>query len=89
MVEFAPGFYFGIAPGGPLLSSASSRGMHGDLPTHADMHAVFYAEGKGVAAGRDLGVIDMRQLAPTFAALLDVALPAAKQPALSLSGGVR
>jgi predicted AlkP superfamily pyrophosphatase or phosphodiesterase len=85
VVEFAPQFYFGTALSGPLLSPATSRGMHGYLPTHTGMHAVFYAKGKGVAAGRNLGVIDMRQLAPTFASLLDVALPAAKQQALPLS----
>ncbi|MBK9250603.1 MAG: alkaline phosphatase family protein [Proteobacteria bacterium] len=85
VVEFAPGFYFGAALGGPLLSPASSRGMHGYLPTHPDMHAVFYAKGPGVPAGRNLGVIDMRQIAPTFAAVLDVALPSASEPALTLS----
>jgi predicted AlkP superfamily pyrophosphatase or phosphodiesterase len=85
VVEFAPGYYFGTAVEGPLLSPATSRGMHGYLPSHAGMHAVFYAKGKGIAAGRDLGIIDMRQLAPTFASLLDVALPTAKQPALPLA----
>jgi predicted AlkP superfamily pyrophosphatase or phosphodiesterase len=84
VVEFSRGFYFGTALSGPLLSPASSRGTHGYLPTHPDMHAVFYAKGQGIAAGRNLGVIDMRQLAPTFATLLDVALPTARQPALVL-----
>jgi predicted AlkP superfamily pyrophosphatase or phosphodiesterase len=85
VVEFAPGFYFGTALDGPLLSPATSRGTHGYLPTHAGMHAVFYAKGKGVVAGRDLGLIDMRQLAPTFAAILGVALPTAQRPALPMS----
>ena len=85
VVEFSRGFYFGTALGGPLLTPATSRGMHGYLPTHADMHAVFYAKGQGIAAGRHLGVIDMRQLAPTFAQLLEVALPAAREPLLPLA----
>jgi predicted AlkP superfamily pyrophosphatase or phosphodiesterase len=87
VVEFSRGFYFGTALSGPLLTPATSRGMHGYLPTHPDMHAVFYAKGQGIAAGRNLGVIDMRQLAPTFAQLLEVALPAASQPVLPLAAG--
>ena len=31
------------------------------------MRASFFLRGKGIAAGRDLGVIDMRQIAPTLA----------------------
>ena len=34
---------------------------------------------KGVAHGKDLGVIDMRQIAPTLAHILGVALPTAQQ----------
>lgn len=86
VVEFSPGFYFGSALGGSLLTPASSRGTHGYLPTHPDMHAVFYAKGKGIATGRNLGVVDMRQLAPTFAQLLGVALPTASRPALPVTG---
>jgi predicted AlkP superfamily pyrophosphatase or phosphodiesterase len=89
VVEFSPRFYFGSALGGPLLTPASSKGTHGYLPTHPDMHAVFYAKGKGIAAGRNLGVVDMRQLAPTFAQVLEVALPTASQPALPVATGKR
>lgn len=41
--------------------------------------------GEGVARGRDLGVIDMRQIAPTVAEILDVSLPAAQEPKLNLA----
>lgn len=82
IVEFAPGFYFGTGLRGPLLTPAASKGMHGYLPNRTDMHAVFYMKGAGVPLAQDLGVIDMRQLAPTFARVLDVELPSAKQAAL-------
>ena len=82
VVEFTPGFYFGTELRGPLLTPSSSKGMHGYLPDRPEMHAAFYMKGPGVPAGRDLGVIDMRQLAPTFARVLEVQLPSAKQAGL-------
>jgi hypothetical protein len=48
------------------------------------MRSAFMIKGDGITAGRDLGVIDMRQIAPTLANLLNILLPAAKQPALKL-----
>jgi hypothetical protein len=41
--------------------------------------------GQSIAHGRDLGVIDMRQIAPTVAAILGVDLPPAKQPRLDVA----
>jgi hypothetical protein len=43
------------------------------------MRAAFFIEGPGVARGRDLGLIDMRQIAPTVAQLLGVHLRSASQ----------
>jgi hypothetical protein len=40
--------------------------------------------GDGVAHGRNLGVIDMRQIAPTIARILGVELPSAKQSVLRI-----
>ena len=40
--------------------------------------------GPGIARGRDLGLIDMRQIAPTVAQLLGVRLPAARQMPLAI-----
>jgi hypothetical protein len=48
------------------------------------MRASFFIMGKGIAKGRDLGVIDMRQIAPTVANILGVSLPSAKQAPLSV-----
>jgi predicted AlkP superfamily pyrophosphatase or phosphodiesterase len=83
-VEFAPGFYLGAALSGPLLTPGTSKGTHGYLPERPEMHASFFITGPKVAAGRNLGVIDMRQIAPTLATLLGFALPSATQPGLTL-----
>jgi hypothetical protein len=40
--------------------------------------------GKGVPAGKDLGVIDMRAIAPTLAKIMGAALPDAEAAPLSL-----
>jgi hypothetical protein len=41
------------------------------------MRASFFAVGAGVAHHRDLGVVDMRQIAPTVAGILRVSMPTA------------
>ena len=49
------------------------------------MRASFFVLGEGVAHGRDLGIIDMRQIAPTVASILGVSLPTAKEPKLNIA----
>jgi predicted AlkP superfamily pyrophosphatase or phosphodiesterase len=69
----------------PLVSEVQGTpGSHGFSPEIAEMRASFFAAGEGIAAQRDLGVIDMRQIAPTVAQLLNVRLPAATFSALSI-----
>jgi hypothetical protein len=51
------------------------------------MRASFLIVGNGIAKGRNLGSIDMRRIAPTFAKILDVKLPAATHPALDVQSG--
>jgi hypothetical protein len=48
------------------------------------MHASFFAIGPSIHAGKDLGIVDMRRIAPTIAGLLQVSLPMATQPVLDL-----
>jgi predicted AlkP superfamily pyrophosphatase or phosphodiesterase len=84
LIEFAPGFYLGNELRGDLLSVAGSKGTHGYMPDRPEMHAAFFIKGKGVAQARDLGVIDMRQVAPTLAEILRVKLPGAREPALPI-----
>ena len=42
------------------------------------MHAAFFIAGPGIPRGRDLGRVDMRDIAPTVAALLGLPLPTAE-----------
>ncbi len=85
LVEIKPGYQLGYAFSGPLVTPAPSTGTHGYLPDRPEMRASFFIMGPGIARGRQLGVIDMRQIAPTLAAVLGVPLPAATQPKLAVS----
>ncbi len=79
LVDYKDGFDPGNGFVGPVVEDAPSTGMHGYLPSRPAMRSSFFIQGQGIAAGRNLGVIDMRQIAPTLATLLGVTLPAAKQ----------
>jgi predicted AlkP superfamily pyrophosphatase or phosphodiesterase len=85
LVELKPGYQWGAAFQGPLVTPAPSTGTHGYLPDRPEMRASFFILGRGVAAGKDVGLIDMRQIAPTLASILHVKLHAATQPLLILS----
>jgi predicted AlkP superfamily pyrophosphatase or phosphodiesterase len=85
LVEMAPGSEFGAALSGPLVNSIPGRGTHGFLPDRPELHASFLARGRDIAHGRNLGVIDMRQIAPTIAGILKVSLPDAKAAKLDVA----
>ena len=78
LVELNSDYQFGNAWSGPIVTPAPATGMHGYLPDRSEMNASFFAMGHGVARAKNLGVIDMRQVAPTVARLLGVELPTAK-----------
>ncbi len=85
VVAMKPGYTVGSALSGSLIDDHTPvQGTHGYLPAFPEMHASFFAMGSGVARGRDLGIIDMRQVAPTVAHLLGVSLPSARQPMLNI-----
>ena len=81
-VLFKPGYEMAIKPDAPLPAPSHYRGMHGYDPALAQMRSTFLIEGRGVPAGKDLGAIDMRDIAPTLARSLGVALPQAQGKAL-------
>jgi len=91
LVVLSPGYYAGGALTGPLVTDVAAAangempGGHGFSPEDAAMRAAFFATGKGLAQHRDLGVIDMRQIAPSVARLLGVALPGATAAPLVLT----
>jgi hypothetical protein len=49
------------------------------------MRSSFFILGRGTAAGKYLGLIDMRQIAPTLASILSVKLESATQLVLAIS----
>jgi len=83
-VAFRSGFEMGGKFTGPLISEPTNAGMHGYPPDHPDMRSSFFLIGPGIPAGRSLGEIDMRRIAPTVAAILHVQLAGAELPALSI-----
>jgi hypothetical protein len=63
---------------GPVVSkTAKTLGTHGELPDLPELRASFFVVGSGVPAGKDLGLIDMRSIAPTLAHLIGMSLPSA------------
>lgn len=85
MVDARGGFAMGRALSGELVRpQARTTGAHGYRNTHPEMNSSFFVMGPGVKAGRNLGRIDVRQVAPTLAQVLGVSLPTATLPPLSL-----
>jgi predicted AlkP superfamily pyrophosphatase or phosphodiesterase len=81
VVTLKPGYATGPGLSGALVAAMPGRGTHGYNPaTTREMHASFFITGNGIAQVKDLGIIDMRQIAPTLAQILGVSLPAATQP---------
>lgn len=70
------------------------RGSHGYRPDHPDMGAIFYATGRGIPRGMELGALRAIDIAATVAALLRIEPPAQSEgtpmPGLALGvGGAR
>ena len=64
-----------------IVSVVSARGAHGHAPTLPEVAATFILAGEGIAAGRNLGSVDMRSIAPTLAQVMGVPFPTAEVPA--------
>ena len=67
-----------------MISDPSNLGMHGYLPDQPEMRSSFFLIGPDIAAGRALGDIDMRQIAPTLATIMHVSLPQAELRSVAL-----
>lgn len=79
LVVFKPGYVTGAGTSGSLVTVIQgSRGSHGFSPEFPEMRASFFIAGAGIASQRDLGIIDMRQIAPTVARILKLKMPTAK-----------
>ncbi len=67
---------------GPLHRNTQSGGTHGYLPEQPELRSSFLITGETLPKGKNLGVIDMTQIAPTLARILGLALPSATGKAL-------
>ncbi len=84
LVSFKNGYEVGAAMSGPLVSGPSNLGMHGYVPDRPELRSAFFIVGPHVAAGRSLGEIDMRRIAPTLAGVMGISLRDADLSRLSL-----
>ena len=76
-VSLKPGWRTGSTLDGPVLSKTKIGGAHGELPDLPDLRAAFFLIGPGIPAGHSLGLIDMRDIAPTLAHAVGLSLPSA------------
>ncbi|MCI0664420.1 MAG: ectonucleotide pyrophosphatase/phosphodiesterase [Acidobacteria bacterium] len=75
IVGVKPSFIMGGELTGAVRRKGKAGGAHGYLPGHRDMEASFFISGPGIPRGRNLGRIDMRDVAPTLAGILEIPLP--------------
>jgi predicted AlkP superfamily pyrophosphatase or phosphodiesterase len=78
LIGCKPGWFVGTGVDGAILSKTGRFGTHGHLPDLPELRAAFFVVGPGVPAGRSLGLVDMRDIAPTLAQRLGLALPGAE-----------
>lgn len=85
-INLKPGFVTDIFRGAnaPLVAPTPVKGMHGYFPGPANLRATFMAMGPGVKPGKDLGLIDMRAIAPTLAKAMGASLPDAEAAPIEL-----
>jgi predicted AlkP superfamily pyrophosphatase or phosphodiesterase len=85
LVVMKPGFYATTSLDGELVSTLpAGHGGHGFSPEFPEMNAAFFISGVGIARGRDVGAIDMRQIAPTLAQILGVRLAGGEYGSLNV-----
>lgn len=83
VVDMKSGTTIGGSLIGPVLAERPAPvGVHGYLPDNTQMDAAFFIAGKGVTVGKNLGRIDILQIAPTVAQALGVKLKDATAPVL-------
>ena len=66
-VSLRPGWRTGASLTGPVVAKVKPGGTHGELPDVPELRAAFFVVGPEIPAGRDLGLMDMRDVAPTLA----------------------
>ena len=71
------GFHFENKFVGPLIDETPYKGQHGFLPEHPGMDASFFIMGQNISKGKNLGAIEMTDIAPTLANLMGFSFPSA------------
>jgi predicted AlkP superfamily pyrophosphatase or phosphodiesterase len=71
------GYEMGTRLTGPLVGEDANRGTHGYFLDHPEMRATLIIDGPTIRPG-SLGEVDMRDIAPTAAQIMGVALPTAE-----------
>jgi hypothetical protein len=85
LVTLKVGYCNGSALSGAMVTASAQKGAHGyNIATTPAMRSSLFIFGQGIAHGKDLGLVDMRQIAPTLAQVLGVSLPSAKQEPLAI-----
>lgn len=88
ILALKPGYRMGNAMTGVLRETASG-GAHGAFTTRSsrpDVHSAFLISGPNIPARRSLGTVDIRQIAPTLAAILNAPFASAEMPSIGLTG---
>lgn len=71
MLDAAPGYCFSDRFRGPVVQkTATDHGTHGNLPSRAGLEASFIIAGPGVAPKKNLGRINLTDVAPTLVGCL-------------------
>jgi predicted AlkP superfamily pyrophosphatase or phosphodiesterase len=70
-VDMQTNFSVTARPGAPQVQPRVA-GTHGYAPTHPELLASFFIAGPGIRRGANLGVVDMRAIAPTLASVLGI-----------------
>lgn len=74
MLEAADGYTFGRSYAGEFITNTNRRGQHGYLPTRSDYKASLIISGAGLTGRGDLGEVQMIDIAPTIARILNLSL---------------
>lgn len=74
-IDFKLGASMGYNPEAPISVPSSIQGTHGYFPSHPEMRASFILSGVSIPQRGSLGEIDMRDIAPTLAKIMNVHLP--------------
>jgi predicted AlkP superfamily pyrophosphatase or phosphodiesterase len=76
-IDFKLGYEAGYNAQASAVYASSQKGTHGWFPDHPEMRATFIITGPGAAKHGALGEIDQRDIAPTIAHVLGLAMPSA------------